>query len=119
MKEAMTENFGDEAMKIHIKKYAEEYAIAFCKDFQEERKWCFQNKIDYRNLPEEKLFQEYCKEFDFKAKRRQIALEIICKQQDIIRRKNIHHSLVQKRIDQQLTYNPERKRRKLDSLAFE
>jgi hypothetical protein len=33
MKVAMSENFGDEAMEIHLKKYAEEFAIVYCKDF--------------------------------------------------------------------------------------
>jgi hypothetical protein len=47
----MTETFGPEAMDIHMKKREEQHAIVYCKDFHEERKWCFDNKLDYRKLP--------------------------------------------------------------------
>ena len=52
-KMAITNRYGDGLWDIHIKKEEEAHAIAFCKDFHEERKWCFENKLDYRKLPEE------------------------------------------------------------------
>ena len=43
----------------------EQEAIKFCKDFAIDREWCFKNGIDYRQLDEEKIFQEYNIKFNF------------------------------------------------------
>jgi len=53
-------------------------------------------------------------QFEFKSRKRQIALEIICKQQDILKRKHIHQAMVQERIGQVLTIDPNRLRNRLE-----
>lgn len=47
----------------------EKKAIEFCKEFQKERKWCYENGLDYRSLQEEKTFQNHLKKFKFKSKK--------------------------------------------------
>ena len=56
-----------------MKKYKydieEKKAIEFCKEFQKERKWCYEHGIDFRSLDEENTFQKYMKKFKFKNKK--------------------------------------------------
>ena len=34
----------------------EQEALHFCKKFAEEREWCYNNNLDFRQLPEETQF---------------------------------------------------------------
>lgn len=51
---------GSSALEGKMNKYKYDFqereAIEFCKEFQKERKWCFENGLDYRDLEEEQVF---------------------------------------------------------------
>ena len=54
----------------------EKIALEFCKDFHQERIWCHNNGVDYRELPEEETFQGYLQKFGFRQKREAIEAQI-------------------------------------------
>lgn len=49
--------------------------INFCKAYNEERKWCRAHNIDYRQLPEEIVFQEIVRMNKFKQMRQQVFID--------------------------------------------
>ena len=50
--------------------------MRFCKDFAIDRQWCFDNGIDYRQLEEEKIFQEHVMKYSFDKRRKDIEQEL-------------------------------------------
>lgn len=59
----------DNGLDYYKNSLEEKEALKFCKIYSRERKWCQENDLDFRELEEEKLFQEYMEKFQFKAKR--------------------------------------------------
>lgn len=55
----LVENIGEEFKDLQAAKEEESEALDFCKQYAQEREWCFQNDVDFRKLPEETKFQEY------------------------------------------------------------
>lgn len=54
----------------------EEIAIQYCKDYHKHRIWMHANGIDFSDLPEEKIFQDYNMMYQFKKRKAQIESEI-------------------------------------------
>ena len=70
------EKFGSDLFPQSDNYEKEKLAINFCKDFAEERKWCYINQIDIRMLPEEIQFQQFVKDFKFAERKAQIQFEL-------------------------------------------
>jgi hypothetical protein len=68
--------FGEETFPNIKLNLSEKDAIKFCKDFSEDRNWCYRNGINYKVLKEEKTFQEYVIKFNFDKRRIEIEQEI-------------------------------------------
>lgn len=68
----LAEQIGNEFQKLRDERKEEREAIKFCREYARERKWCFENGIDFRKVKEEDKFQELILKFNFRERKDQI-----------------------------------------------
>jgi hypothetical protein len=64
----LLKSLGSEFVRVFEMHKAEYEALKYCKEYSKERNWLFANNIDFRNIPDEQLYQRYLTDFKFRER---------------------------------------------------